>query len=60
MPFIKLEFRRDTPSNWTAQNPILASGEIGINTVTFQFKIGMVQRIGICFPMRGFLVLQVQ
>ena len=40
MPFIQLQFRRDTEANWTTSNPILASGEIGINTDTYQFKIG--------------------
>jgi len=40
MPFIQLQFRRDTGANWTTSNPILASGEIGINLDTYQFKIG--------------------
>lgn len=40
MPFIQLQMRRDTSNNWTSQNPVLASGEIGINLDTYQFKIG--------------------
>ena len=40
MPFIQLQFRRDTASNWTTNNPILASGEMGIETDTGLFKIG--------------------
>jgi hypothetical protein len=40
MPFIQLQIRRDTTNNWTSQNPVLASGEIGINLDTYQFKIG--------------------
>jgi len=40
MPFIQLQFRRDTASNWTSNNPILASGEMGIETNTALFKLG--------------------
>jgi hypothetical protein len=28
----KIQLRRDTTANWTSNNPILASGEIGIET----------------------------
>jgi len=41
MPFIQLQFRRDTAINWTTNNPILASGEMGIETDTNLFKIGI-------------------
>jgi len=37
---VQIQFRRDTNSNWTAANPVLAAGEMGINTTTTQFKIG--------------------
>jgi len=40
MPFIQLQIRRDTATNWASSNPILASGELGINLDTYQFKIG--------------------
>ena len=40
MPFIQLQFRRDTPANWTSNAPVLASGEIGIEIGTELFKIG--------------------
>jgi hypothetical protein len=40
MPFIQLQFRRDTSSNWTTNNPTLAPGEMGIETNTNLFKIG--------------------
>jgi hypothetical protein len=40
MPNIQLQFRRDTSTNWTANNPVLASGEMGLETDTRQFKIG--------------------
>jgi len=40
MPFIQLQFRRDTSTNWTSNNPILLAGEMGIETDTKKFKIG--------------------
>ena len=40
MPFIQLQFRRDTASVWASNNPILAAGEMGIETDTNLFKIG--------------------
>lgn len=40
MPYIQFQFRRDTSANWTANNPTLASGEMGIETNTGLFKIG--------------------
>lgn len=36
----QIQLRRDTTANWNATNPVLASGEIGVNTDTNQFKIG--------------------
>ena len=35
-----IQFRRDTASNWTSNNPTLASGELGIESDTGQYKIG--------------------
>ena len=35
-----LQMRRDTSSNWTAANPTLFSGEMGIETDTQKYKIG--------------------
>lgn len=40
MPNIQLQFRRGTSTQWSAANPVLASGEMGIETDTNQFKIG--------------------
>jgi len=37
---VLIQFRRDTAAAWTAANPVLASGEMGIETNTNQFKIG--------------------
>lgn len=35
-----LQFRRDTASNWTSANPVLAQGEVGLETDTSSYKIG--------------------
>ena len=39
-PITEIQLRRDTAANWTASNPILASGEIGIETDTKRNKLG--------------------
>lgn len=36
----KILIRRDTSSNWSLNNPILASGEIGFDTTVKKHKIG--------------------
>ena len=36
----KIKLRRDSASNWLSVNPILESGEIGIESNTRKFKIG--------------------
>jgi hypothetical protein len=35
-----IQIRRDTASNWTSANPILALGEMGAETDTSKIKIG--------------------
>lgn len=35
-----IQLRRDTAANWTAIDPTLAEGEIGIETDTWQIKVG--------------------
>lgn len=35
-----IQLRRDTAANWTAANPTLAQGEIGIETDTLKIKCG--------------------
>ena len=37
---VQIQFRRGTASSWTSTNPVLAEGEMGIETDTDQFKIG--------------------
>lgn len=36
----QIQLRRDTAANWSTVNPVLAIGEIGLETDTDQFKIG--------------------
>lgn len=38
---IRLQLRRDTTANWTANNPILQMGEFGFDTTLNRFKIGI-------------------
>lgn len=40
MPYIQFQFRRGTASEWTSANPVLADGEMGIETDTKKVKIG--------------------
>lgn len=40
MSYGVFQFRRGTAAAWTAANPVLASGEIALETNTGQFKIG--------------------
>lgn len=37
---IQFRIRRDTAANWTSQNPILATGEIGLDTTANLIKVG--------------------
>jgi hypothetical protein len=36
----RIQIRRDTTANWTGSNPVLASGEFGLDTTTGSLKIG--------------------
>ena len=36
----QIQFRRDTAANWTSNNPILALGEVGLETDTNAYKVG--------------------
>lgn len=37
---VAFKLRRDTTTNWSTYNPVLAAGEIGIDTTLNKFKIG--------------------
>lgn len=36
----RIRLRRDTAANWTAANPVLLNGEVGLETDTRKFKAG--------------------
>ena len=40
MPFVQIQFRRGTAEQWTTDNPLLAIGEMAIESDTQLFKIG--------------------
>lgn len=40
MAYKKILFRRDTSANWASANPILAGGEIGLESNTNKIKLG--------------------
>ena len=40
MSYITIKLRRGTAAQWTAQNPVLAEGEVGLETDTRKFKAG--------------------
>lgn len=40
MAIVRIQLRRDTAADWTSANPVLAEGEMGIETDTDLFKIG--------------------
>lgn len=37
---VKIQFRRDTATNWESVNPILSQGEMGLDTTNNRFKLG--------------------
>lgn len=38
---IRIQLRRDTAANWSANNPILQMGEFGFDTTANRFKVGI-------------------
>ena len=37
---VQIQLRNDTAANWTSVNPVLALGELGLETDTDKFKVG--------------------
>lgn len=37
---VQIQLRNDTAANWSVANPVLAQGEMGIETDTGYYKIG--------------------
>jgi hypothetical protein len=40
MAFLRFQFRRDLANTWSSVNPILAQGELGLETDSTKFKLG--------------------
>lgn len=36
----RMQQRRDTTADWTADNPVLLAGELGLDTTTNLFRVG--------------------
>jgi len=53
MPYVQLQFRRDTAENWISNNPVLASGELGLEINTELFKIGNGTTVWVSLPYGG-------
>lgn len=53
MPQIQLRFRRGTALQWSTADPVLGSGEMGIETDTQQFKIGDGSTVWTLLPYGG-------
>ena len=53
MPFVQIQFRRGTANQWTAENPLLAVGEMAIETDTNLYKIGDGVTLWILLPYGG-------
>ena len=53
MPFVRLQFRRSIASDWALGNPLLAIGEMGIESDTELFKIGDGVRLWNDLPYGG-------
>ncbi len=49
----RVQLRRDTAANWTAYNPILLEGEIGLELDTDQYKLGDGIHTWSALPYRG-------
>lgn len=48
-----IQLRRDVAADWTTANPILADGEVGLETDTLRFKIGNGSAAWSALPYRG-------
>lgn len=49
----RIQLRRDTAANWTANNPVLAAGEPAYETDTGKFKIGDGNKTYSALPYKG-------
>lgn len=50
---VVIQLRRDVAADWTSANPVLADGEVGLETDTLKFKIGNGVAAWSALPYRG-------
>ena len=50
---VKLQHRRDSSGTWSTANPVLAAGEIGVETDTLKFKAGDGSTAWSSLPYKG-------
>lgn len=50
---VQIQLRRDVAADWTSANPVLADGEVGLETDTLRFKIGNGASVWSALPYRG-------
>ena len=53
MPFVQIQLRRGTAAEWLSTNPVLAVGEMVLETDTNQFKIGNGISVWTALPYGG-------
>ena len=53
MPYVQIQLRRGTASQWSSTNPVLAVGEMGYETDSGQFKLGDGVRAWLSLPYGG-------
>lgn len=51
---VQIQLRRDTAANWQSANPVLADGEVGLETDTRNMKVGNgITAWNSLFPING-------
>ncbi len=55
---VRISLRNDTRANWTARNPVLLKGEIGVESDTGLFKFGDGSSSWLDIPYSGVLIAQ--
>ena len=53
MPYVQIQLRRGTASQWSSTNPVLAVGEMAYETDSGQFKLGDGVRAWLSLPYGG-------
>lgn len=50
---VKIQLRRDTFANWQSEDPVLAEGEIALETDSGRFKLGNGSTVYTSLPYGG-------